>query len=83
VKIEAEAQRKSRANGFLRKTGSGLARNEALVIAAEGYTPSSATAQTIAAERHLLEIVLRRPVVVRATAGIRRPASSLRTSSHV
>ena len=39
---------------------------EALVIAAEGYTPGSPTAQTIATERHLLETVLRRPVVVRA-----------------
>jgi exopolyphosphatase/guanosine-5'-triphosphate,3'-diphosphate pyrophosphatase len=39
--------------------------NEPLVTLAEGYNPSSSTAQTIAAERHLLETVLRRPVVVR------------------
>jgi CHAD domain-containing protein len=39
---------------------------DAVVIAAEGYTPSNSTAQTIAAERHLLETVLRRPVIVRA-----------------
>jgi hypothetical protein len=43
-----------------------LSKGEAVVIAAEGYTPNSATAQTIAAERHLLETVLRRPVIVKA-----------------
>ena len=66
VRVEAEAPGKSRSNGFARKKASRLARNEAVVIAAEGYTANSATAQTIAAERHLLETVLRRPVVVRA-----------------
>jgi CHAD domain-containing protein/HD superfamily phosphodiesterase len=39
--------------------------NEALIIAAEGYSPLSPSAQTIAAERHLLETVLRRPVVLK------------------
>ncbi|MGA8501393.1 MAG: CHAD domain-containing protein [Candidatus Sulfotelmatobacter sp.] len=39
--------------------------HEALVVAAEGYSPLSASAQTIAAERHLLETVLHRPVVVK------------------
>ncbi len=39
--------------------------NEAVVIAAEGYSPLSATARTIAGERHLLETVLHRPVVIR------------------
>jgi len=39
--------------------------NEAVVIAAEGYSPLSASAQTIAAERHLLETVLHRPVIVK------------------
>jgi hypothetical protein len=34
-----------------------------LLIAAEGYSPLNPAAQTIAAERHLLE---RRPVVVKA-----------------
>ena len=49
----------------------GLGRNEALVIAAEGYSPTSPVAQTVAAERYLLETVLRRPVIVKAmsTAG--------------
>jgi hypothetical protein len=37
-----------------------------LVIVAEGYTEGSPTAQRVAAERYLLETVLRRPVVVRA-----------------
>jgi len=54
-----------RTNGFLRKPAT-LATNEALVIAADGYVPGSPAAQTIAAERYLLETVLRRPVVVRA-----------------
>jgi CHAD domain-containing protein len=44
-----------------RKTG----KNEALVIAAEGYSPLAPSSQTIASERHLLETVLRRPVVVK------------------
>jgi exopolyphosphatase/guanosine-5'-triphosphate,3'-diphosphate pyrophosphatase len=51
--------------GFLRKRAT-LAPNEALVIAAEGYTPDPSTAQTIAAERYLLETVLGRAVIVKA-----------------
>jgi CHAD domain-containing protein/HD superfamily phosphodiesterase len=39
--------------------------NEALIIVAEGYSPLGPSAQTIAAERHLLEIVLRRPVFIK------------------
>lgn len=65
VQIENVTTTKRRTNGFLRKPA-GLARNEALIIAAEGYSPASPTAQTIAAERYLLETVLRRPVVVKA-----------------
>lgn len=42
----------------------GLAPREALVIGAEGYAPLGSSAQTIAAERHLLETVLRRPVLI-------------------
>jgi len=68
VKIEnAFAQTKNRArrtNGFLRQAAV-LGKNEALVIGAEGYAAASPTAQTIAAERYLLETVLRRPVVVK------------------
>jgi CHAD domain-containing protein/HD superfamily phosphodiesterase len=40
--------------------------NNALVIAAEGYSPLGASAQTIAAERHLLETVLHRPILLKA-----------------
>jgi CHAD domain-containing protein len=76
VKIENVDERKRRTNGFLRKTAN-LAPHEALVIAAEGFVAGSATAQAIAAERYLLETVLRRPVLVRAakTAAPRRVAN--------
>jgi CHAD domain-containing protein/HD superfamily phosphodiesterase len=40
--------------------------NEALMIVAEGYSPLGPSAQTIAAERHLLETVLHRPVVIKS-----------------
>jgi CHAD domain-containing protein/HD superfamily phosphodiesterase len=75
-------RRQRRTNGFLRKPAP-LGRNEALVISADGYTPASPTAQTIAAERYLLETVLRRPVVVKAASGSRRPASGLHSSAGV
>jgi hypothetical protein len=69
VKIEnAAAQPKNhnrRTNGFLRKAPA-LGKNEALVIAAEGYAGGTPTAQAVAAERYLLETVLRRPVMVKA-----------------
>ncbi len=51
-------------NGFPRR-GFVLSTNEPLIIAAEGYSPTGAAAQTIAAERHLLETVLRRPIMIR------------------
>jgi CHAD domain-containing protein/HD superfamily phosphodiesterase len=54
-----------RTNGFLRKPPA-LGKNEAVVISAEGYIPNSPTAQSVAAERYLLENVLRRPVIVKA-----------------
>ncbi len=66
---------KRRINGFVRKPAA-LGKNESLVIAAEGFVPGSPTAQTIAAERYLLETVLRRPVVVRAASGVRVAASA-------
>jgi CHAD domain-containing protein/HD superfamily phosphodiesterase len=65
VKIENADAAKRRTNGFLRKPAK-LGPNEALVIAAEGFIVGSATAQAVAAERYLLETVLRRPVVVKA-----------------
>jgi CHAD domain-containing protein len=39
--------------------------NEALIIAAEGYSPLGPCSQNIAAERHLLETVLHRPIIVK------------------
>jgi CHAD domain-containing protein/HD superfamily phosphodiesterase len=73
VRIENAAVEKRRTNGFVRKPLA-LGRNEALVIGAEGYAAGSPTAQTIAAERYLLETVLRRPVVVKAVPGARHSA---------
>jgi exopolyphosphatase/guanosine-5'-triphosphate,3'-diphosphate pyrophosphatase len=52
--------------------------NEALIIAAEGYSPLGTSAQTIAAERHLLETVLRRPVVVKPMKSFRSPSRRIR-----
>jgi CHAD domain-containing protein len=75
LQIENVEIPKRSANGFLRKPAA-LGKNEALVIAAEGYVPGSPTAQTIAAERYLLETVLRRPVVVRAPTAVRLRASA-------
>jgi CHAD domain-containing protein/HD superfamily phosphodiesterase len=74
-KPEGRSNRTRRTNGFLQKPAAGLAKNEALIIAAEGYTPGSPTAQTIAAERHLLETVLGRPVMVRAMKNSARSTS--------
>jgi CHAD domain-containing protein/HD superfamily phosphodiesterase len=65
VKIENINRAKRRTNGFLRKPAK-LAPNEALVIVAEGFVSGSSTAQAIAAERYLLETVLRKPIVVKA-----------------
>lgn len=53
-----------RTNGFLKKPTT-LAKNEALIIGADGYTEGTDTARTVAAERYLLETILRRPIVVR------------------
>jgi hypothetical protein len=35
------------------------------MVVAEGYSPLGPSAQTIAAERHLLETVLHRPIAVK------------------
>lgn len=76
VQIENADTGRRRTNGFLRKTVR-LGPNEALIIGAEGFVPGSTTAQAVAAERYLLETVLRRPVVVKAmkSAPIRRVAN--------
>ena len=68
VEIENSNQRPrgaKRADGFLRKPAK-LGPNEPVVIAAEGFIAGSSTAQAVAAERYLLETVLRRPVIVKA-----------------
>ncbi len=70
--------RKRRTNGFLRKPAK-WAPNEALIVGAEGFVVDSPTAQTVAAERYLLETVLRRPIVIRPlhSSPPRRVASGL------
>jgi CHAD domain-containing protein/HD superfamily phosphodiesterase len=68
VKIENANTGKRRTNGLLRKPDK-LPPNQALVIEAEGFAAGSPTAQAVAAERYLLETVLRRPLVVKATKG--------------
>jgi hypothetical protein len=67
-----------RTNGFRRNPAS-LGKNEALVIQAEGYHPGSPAAQTIAAERYLLETVLKRPVVVKPVKNLTRRTSPKET----
>jgi len=81
VKLENPVDRTPvrRTNGFLRKS-IGLAKNEALVIGAEGYLDGTPRAQAVAAERYLLETVIGRPVVVRPAAGVRHSVSALRVS---
>jgi CHAD domain-containing protein/HD superfamily phosphodiesterase len=66
VKANAKVNHQRRSHGFLRKQVAVLAADEPLIIAAEGYTAASPTAQTIAAQRYLLETVLRRPVLIKA-----------------
>jgi len=65
VRVEnaAPSKRARHTNGLLRR--SAVLKNEAVVICAEGYKEGTQTAQTVAAERYLLETVLRRPVIVR------------------
>jgi CHAD domain-containing protein/HD superfamily phosphodiesterase len=71
--------RARRVHGFLQKAPK-FAKHEPLVIAAEGYLPNNPTAQTIAAERHLLETVLKRPIIVRGASPLLRAASGVRAS---
>lgn len=68
VQIENGIGTVRRADGFLRKPPA-LAKNEPLLVAAEGYVDGTATAQAVAADRYLLETVLRRPVMVKAARG--------------
>jgi len=70
----------ARTNGFRQKPAT-LDRDQALVIEAEGYADGTPTAQAVAAERYLLETVLRRPVFVRPASGSRLSASGSRLSA--
>jgi CHAD domain-containing protein/HD superfamily phosphodiesterase len=71
---------KRRTNGLLRKATK-LAPNEALVISAEGFMAGSATAQAVAAERYLLETILRRPIIVKTMTISARPGSGVQARS--
>ena len=75
IRIENVPSARQRTNGFLRKLPP-LGRNEAIVIEAEGYVDGTPTARAIAAERYLLETVLRRPILV-------RPASASHGTGHL
>jgi hypothetical protein len=83
--IENEKPAKLRSNRVPRKAAilgkttlgkSIVGKNEAVIIAAEGFADGTPTAQAVAAERYLLETVLRRPVVVKAMRNtVRLPRS--------
>lgn len=53
-----------RRSGSLKKPA-WISKNDAVIIAAEGYREGTTSAQAVAAERYLLETVLRRPIIVR------------------
>ena len=53
--------------------------NGFLEIAAQGYSPRDRTAESVAAARHLLETVYRRPVMVKALSAS-KPSAKLRTA---
>ena len=76
LKVEHPQPANPRADRFRRKAA-GFAKPPVLVIAAEGYRAGSPTAQEVAAERYLLELVVKRPVVIR---GIRPSRSGIRSS---
>lgn len=74
---ESESRRTS---GFLRKPAT-LGPTEALVISAEGFEAGSSTAQAVAAERYLLEVVLRRPVLVKARQSVGQLPNAARSKT--
>ena len=71
LKVQNVESTKQRSNGFRHRPTS-LGKHEALVIAAEGYRDGTATARAVAAERYLLETVLKRPILVKTAAAARR-----------
>ena len=72
-----ESESGQRTSGFLRKPAT-LGPTEALVIGAEGFEAGSSTAQAVAAERYLLELVLRRPVLVKPRQSVGQLPKSAR-----
>lgn len=78
----ANAPTKTRSNGFLHKPPS-LGKDEALIVAADGFADGTPTARAVAAERYLLESVLRRPVIVRAVPRAQSSAPARRSTSPV
>lgn len=81
-RVTIENVHATRSNGFLRKPVP-LAKDAALIIAAEGFIDGSRVAQAVAAERYLLETVLRRPVIVKSGSVSRRLPSSRRSPAPV
>jgi CHAD domain-containing protein/HD superfamily phosphodiesterase len=67
IQVEDNREKHARMNFRVMQSKNGFKRSRdgSLIIAAEGYSPSGRSAQTIAAERHLLETVLHRAVLVR------------------
>ena len=75
-----ESESGRRTSGFLRKPAT-LEPTEALVISAEGFEAGSSTAQAVAAERYLLEVVLRRPVLVKARQSVGQLPNAARSKT--
>jgi CHAD domain-containing protein len=70
LKVANVESPKQRSNGFRHRPAT-MGKREALVIAADGYRDGTATAQAVAAQRYLLETVLKRPILVKAPAAAR------------
>jgi CHAD domain-containing protein len=64
-KLAAPPPNGNRRSGRLKRKPRPVAANQAVVIAAEGYRFTSTNARAIAAERHLLETILHRPIIVK------------------
>ena len=64
------------------KNANGSGKPACIQIAAEGFSARNANAQAVAAERYLLETILRRPVMIAAASGLRRPAAGKPQTRH-
>jgi CHAD domain-containing protein/HD superfamily phosphodiesterase len=60
--------------------GSGRVPSGCVVVTAEGYSERSATARVVAAERHLLETILHRPVLIKPMKLLMAPRTQTQTS---